>query len=986
MKSKKILLAIVLSIFSLSLLPNTAKADHCAGGELIYQWISDSTYRFILKFYRDCSGIDAYATQDLCIFEPCTGQSDSKVMQKWNGNLPDGRPNGSPVAAGCSGYPTKCEDPGSTIPGYREWWYSVIVTLPPGKCDAYKFAVWISARNFSQNINGGNLYLESTLNNTISDTNSSPYFSIKPVPYVCINQPTTYNNGAIDIDGDSLSTEVIEPLNGSSCSTPPPAIGFKAGTPAYVIPNNPIQTNNTFNVNAVSGNLTFTPSLAGGSTLTVRTNEYRGGRKIGSIMRDVQVQVLACSSTAPTVTPITSTITGGAYVSNRVNGCTNEKLDFCFNIQTADTEAILIAEDNHAFAMPTATITYTNQKSDSIRGCFSWTPTAIDSGFKSLILTVRDSTCKPPGILIYHTITLPMYIWPPTIAVPDTGICASQTAFLDVKGGNNFQWSVLPGGSPTSSLSCINCKSPIATPSLPTSYVVVSNASSFCARSRDTVEVDIKAGPVYTPLRDTITCPNNPIQLDLKINPPAGFNYNIKWTPNTFLNSDTLSNPTVNPNTDITYAVEISSSQNVCKAYDTVYVDVLDGFTINTPDTAICNGQSFQVSVTGDSRYTYTWESTNPAPGAFSSTTVIDPIITPAFVGNYMYTLKASYGTCQDSISSFFIDLQPVPVVTVDADASMCSGDTMKMTGTVTPSTYPFTLQWTPGASLDNPNILNPIFFAKETTTLTLTASTSAGCTDNDDVTLTVFPSDFMQATGDTALCPGASATIHMTGNGLSSFRWYPDFGISDNRSYDPVVSPTSTQTYMVTAIDTNSCNDTGYVKVTVHPKATVFLPDSITIYPGESYQMDPEGNAAYYSWFPPVGLSKTTISNPMAQPQVNTRYFVTATTEAGCTATDSINVIVDAESIISLPNAFSPGSNPNAEFKVLRRGDASLKSFTIFNRWGAKVFETSDINQGWNGQFKNEPQPMGVYIYVVEGTTASGRKFTKQGNVTLIR
>jgi gliding motility-associated-like protein len=225
-----------------------------------------------------------------------------------------------------------------------------------------------------------------------------------------------------------------------------------------------------------------------------------------------------------------------------------------------------------------------------------------------------------------------------------------------------------------------------------------------------------------------------------------------------------------------------------------------------------------------------------------------------------------------------------------------------------------------------------------------------------------------------------------MTGNGLSSFRWHPDFGISDNRSYDPVVSPTSTQTYMVTAIDTNSCNDTGYVKVTVHPKATVFLPDSITIYPGESYQMDPEGNAAYYSWFPPVGLSKTTISNPMAQPQVNTRYFVTATTEAGCTATDSINVIVDAESIISLPNAFSPGSNPNAEFKVLRRGDASLKSFTIFNRWGAKVFETSDINQGWNGQFKNEPQPMGVYIYVVEGTTASGRKFTKQGNVTLIR
>ncbi len=50
------------------------------------------------------------------------------------------------------------------------------------------------------------------------------------------------------------------------------------------------------------------------------------------------------------------------------------------------------------------------------------------------------------------------------------------------------------------------------------------------------------------------------------------------------------------------------------------------------------------------------------------------------------------------------------------------------------------------------------------------------------------------------------------------------------------------------------------------------------------------------------------------------------------------------------------------------------------------KVFETADLNQGWDGTWKNEPQPIGVYIYTVEAISETGRKFTKQGNVTLIR
>jgi gliding motility-associated-like protein len=96
--------------------------------------------------------------------------------------------------------------------------------------------------------------------------------------------------------------------------------------------------------------------------------------------------------------------------------------------------------------------------------------------------------------------------------------------------------------------------------------------------------------------------------------------------------------------------------------------------------------------------------------------------------------------------------------------------------------------------------------------------------------------------------------------------------------------------------------------------------------------------------------------------------------------------VLVKPESLLDVPNAFSPGSQPNGTIKVERRGIATLNSFRIFNRWGTKVFETNDINQGWDGRFNGEPQPMGVYVYIVEATTNTGRRFTKQGNITLIR
>jgi gliding motility-associated-like protein len=980
----------------LAFAPTKAKASHAAGGEIIYEWISDSTYRFFFKFYRDCTGIPEPPTQSICMYNPCTNFVKNVTMQKYTGMVPPGVPNGSPVSPGCSSsiYPTKCTDPSSSLPGFTEWWYTCVEPLP-GQCDAWKFTVSIGARNTQNNIVAGNFHVETTFNNLYAQGNSSPYFSIKPIPFCCINQQFTYNNGAVDPNGDSLSNEVINPMNGSTCTGTAPNAGLIAQTPPISFPTNPLQTNNSYTISATTGSMSFTPSQAGPSTMTIRTKEWRNGILIGSIMRDVQVQVLtSCNFTPPTFPPIQNTnVTGGTLVGGQIRGCVGQQLQFDYFLTSTDPDAILLGSDNHDQSCPGSNTAYTNSKTNNVKGTFTWTPSMTQTGNFSLSVNLVDSTCRPPGILYSQTFTIPIFINGPVVASKDTSVCPGDPAQLSVSGlgAGNYTWSYLSG--PTGSLNSTTIPNPVASPFATTSYLVTSGLTSYCLHNKDTVVVSTLPSPTFVPVSDKTTCPGVAITLDPQVTPDPGVTYSAKWTPATYLSSNATVVTTTTPLDNITYTVVISASNTQCKGFDTVVVDVLDGYKLSTGDTAICLGESVQVTITGDPRYTYEW-STNDNSGntSISNTAIIDPSIKPTEVGVWKYYIKASYvidaatnKKCPDSLSEFDIDVQPVPTVVVPADAIVCFGDTMLLGADVQPNTYSkYSYTWSPGQSLNDPNKINPIFTATATTTLTMTASTPAGCKGSDDITLNVLPSDFLFLSDDTSICPGESAQINTETVGLKSFMWANAEGMKQNNVLSPVVYPTTTEVYAIYGRDTNGCYDTQMVKVTVRPRAMIDLPESVKIYPGESYQMMPGGNGISYNWFPPVGLSDASVSNPVAKPEVNTRYFVTAVTESGCIANDTIDVLVAPDSYIDMPNAFSPGTKN--VLKPIRLGDATLKSFTIYNRWGQKMYESSDMNQGWDGRYKDEAQPMGVYIYTIEAVTPAGRKFTKQGNITLIR
>jgi gliding motility-associated-like protein len=88
----------------------------------------------------------------------------------------------------------------------------------------------------------------------------------------------------------------------------------------------------------------------------------------------------------------------------------------------------------------------------------------------------------------------------------------------------------------------------------------------------------------------------------------------------------------------------------------------------------------------------------------------------------------------------------------------------------------------------------------------------------------------------------------------------------------------------------------------------------------------------------------------------------------------------------IFVPNTFTPnGNGQNDVFRVYSNVMKSVR-WMVFNQWGEKVFETTEIQGTWDGNYKGKPQPVGVYVYVVAANLVDGTKVTQKGSFNLVR
>ena len=177
-------------------------------------------------------------------------------------------------------------------------------------------------------------------------------------------------------------------------------------------------------------------------------------------------------------------------------------------------------------------------------------------------------------------------------------------------------------------------------------------------------------------------------------------------------------------------------------------------------------------------------------------------------------------------------------------------------------------------------------------------------------------------------------------------------------------------------------------ITVIVRPTPALTMENDTTIARGHSIQLTPSitGNISSYEWTPSTGLDNSSVVDPIASPLASTTYQLKIVDEDGCVNSGKITITVFDP--LWMPNAFTPnGDGKNDIFRVPPSIDIALFSFSIYSRWGQRVFYTTNPGEGWNGTINGQPQPTGVYIWEIgyEDQVTNKRAIAK-GSVILIR
>jgi gliding motility-associated-like protein len=569
----------------------------------------------------------------------------------------------------------------------------------------------------------------------------------------------------------------------------------------------------------------------------------------------------------------------------------------------------------------------------------------------------------------------------PFLSVGKDEICIGdalqiEVEFQDDTTGLEYFWLADP------TLSCTDCLEPIASPIVSTDYFFVTSTSSNCL---DTASITVNVGPNAIPdislTSDTIICFADILQIDLNSD---GIADTYDWDSS----ADGLScydcdDPIATPLTGTLYTVTVTNSFG-CDVVDSIFVDVVDqNQPLTSGDRTICQGDTVQLDLLVDG--IPTWFNSN----GLSCDDCNNPLASPSETQVYpIQTITSDFGCLlMDTLVLTVYDLDALDAGTDDL---ICAGELFSLNATVTEAGA---LQWTPSASLSVDTIRNPVASPAETTTYYLTLDQDL-CQLRDSVTITVQYETDVSGT-DYIICAGDTIVLQPIGL-ADTFDWTPEESLSNATAETPLAFPMESTTYILEASLTTCIEDTAEFNVTVNQGPTIDVPFSYDKYPGVDVQIDVEiiaGNGSYtYEWIGFSGLTCSDCPNPLVTADTSGFYTLIVRDEInGCETEQQvfINKLRTCNpDLLGVPNIFTPnGDSYNEQIHVYTGTIPGIESFRIFNRWGALVFETDNIDEGWDGLYKGEKMPTGVYVFVIEATCPlDGSTFIKQGEFTLMR
>lgn len=451
--------------------------------------------------------------------------------------------------------------------------------------------------------------------------------------------------------------------------------------------------------------------------------------------------------------------------------------------------------------------------------------------------------------------------------------------------------------------------------------------------------------------------------------------------PTTSLNGIVGSwSPAVSTSTVGTTTYVFTSAAGQC-ASTTLDITVLATPAVSAgADQIVCVGQS--ITLSGAGADAYVWDNG-----------VVDGVSFVPTLGITLYALIGTNGNGCSNSDQVIVTVIPLPIVNAGADQVVCSGESVILSGSGA-STY----VWNNGV-----NNGTPFTPGLGTTIYTVVGSDANGCSNSDQVAVSVEVAPVVSFTANTTVgCAPLGVTFTNTTSGnLVDCQW--DFGNGATAIGCGSVSTDypSSGLYDVTLTSTsdNGCSSsvtyTDYIQVEESPSASFGQSASSATTLNSTIEFyNTSSGAVSYVWNFDNGQSAVYTENasytfPFEEPGSYVVELIVYSS-LGCTDTAFSTVQIIDELIYYVPNSFSPdGDSFNQTFEpVFTAGfDAFDYTLQIYNRYGELIFQSNDVNIGWDGTYGDNKVQDGTYTWKIEfKALENDERSVVVGHVNVIR
>lgn len=483
-------------------------------------------------------------------------------------------------------------------------------------------------------------------------------------------------------------------------------------------------------------------------------------------------------------------------------------------------------------------------------------------------------------------------------------------------------------------------------------------------------------------------CPGDTFQLNATVAPDS-LNFRYFWSPNS-MNDSSIANPIASPLATTTYTVTVTTVDSTELVVNGDFQNGFTGFTSDYRDsTSTWNEGTFAINTSPQ----------NTHPGFF-------PCSDHTGNGGRMMVCNGT-GTPNAVVWSQTINVTPFTeyefscwVANVLANAPVLPTLQFSINGQLIGPPFTsnqlqcdwgqfFTTWESDTSSSAVITIVNQTTSQNGNDFAIDDISFKALCKSIDSVTVVVYE-DYDVATyglgPDTVLCDGNPVTLETSVPGANSHVW-------QDASTESFYIASTGGSYYVSHLDGNGCEFSDTLNITEARSPQVNLPADTTICKDNTVTFNAyDPTATAYLWRgPSVYFLQNDPRDTTFTATFEGTYEVDITNDCGVLT--QIIELKTEDCVCSpfIPNSFTPNNDGNNDQLLIYTGcDVAELKFSVFNRWGERVFYTEDVNVGWNGTINGADAPIGVYVYKFEYSAENFRgdivPTVKYGDITLVR